>query len=533
MLNRNEYQALMRQDFLAFLERCFLELNGQQEFRPNWHHEILAERLEAVRLGTSHRMIVNVPPRYLKSIAVSVAFTAWMLGHNPTAQILCVSYGQDLADKHARDTRTIMSSDWYRELFPDTRLSPQRQAVSEFMTTKGGVRMATSVGGVLTGRGADIIVIDDPLKPEEAISDVQRRNVNEWYDHTLYSRLNSKENGSILIVMHRLHQDDLVGHVLDRETWEVLSFPAIAEIDQVMFAEAPYGRRRYVRKVGDVLHPQWESREALDQIRKTIGEYNFAGQYQQSPAPQGGGMIKAEWLLPYDASQLPGKFEQVIQSWDTANKANELSNYSVCTTWGVQGKHIYLLNVLRRRMNYPDLKRAVREQCALFTANVILIEDKASGTQLIQELTSEGMYGVTRYEPDADKVMRMHAQTGTIEAGFVHIPREAHWLAEYLHELVTFPKGKYDDQVDSTAQALDWITSTKREPNFIAFMRMELEKTEAQRNPTGTVRMRVPPMITEVHPVFGPPIPVPHDRIIEVDAKNVKSLMAAGYRLVT
>jgi len=171
----------------------------------------------------------------------------------------------------------------------------------------------------------------------------------------------------------------------------------------------------------------------------------------------GGGMVKAAWFKNYAANELPDKFDQVVQSWDTANKASELSDFSVCTTWGIRGKNLYLLHVMRRRMEYPELKRAVCEQCEAFAASVVLIEDKASGTQLIQELIEQGLHAVTRYQPQSDKVMRMHAQTAMIENGFVHLPKEAAWLAEYLHELTVFPKGKHDDQVDSTAQLLDWF----------------------------------------------------------------------------
>jgi len=195
----------------------------------------------------------------------------------------------------------------------------------------------------------------------------------------------------------------------------------------------------------------------LEQIRRTIGEYNFAGQYQQAPTPQGGGLVKAVWFRNYAPNERPGEFDRVVQSWDTANKASELSDFSVCTSWGIKGKDLYLLHVLRRRMEYPELKRAVRDQRDAFGASVVLIEDKASGTQLIQELIADGLHAVTRYQPQADKIMRMHAQTAMIENGFVHLPKEAAWLADYLHELTAFPKGKHDDQVDSTAQMLDWF----------------------------------------------------------------------------
>ena len=420
-LDLAEYEALLRADFAWFAARAFCELNPQTDFATNWHFLVIAAKLAAVREGKIRRLIVNVPPRYLKSHLASVTFPAWCLGHNPSLQIVCASYAQDLADKLARDCRRTITSDWYQRLFP-ARLAPRHQAVHEFETTQQGSRVATSVGGVLTGRGADIIVIDDPLKPEEALSQAQRRAANEWYDHTLYSRLNDKLSGAIVLIMHRLHEDDLAGHVLTQEPWEVVRLPAIADDDEVHQAETVFGGQSFRRKAGEILHPEREPPEMLAQLRRTIGEYNFAGQYQQAPSPLGGGMIKAAWFKSYAANERPEEFDHIVQSWDTANKASELSNFSVCTSWGVKGKDLYLLHVLRKRMEYPELKRAVCEQCQAFAANVVLIEDKASGTQLIQELIEQGLHAVTRYQPQSDKTMRMHAQTAMIENGFVHLP---------------------------------------------------------------------------------------------------------------
>jgi predicted phage terminase large subunit-like protein len=197
--------------------------------------------------------------------------------------------------------------------------------------------------------------------------------------------------------------------------------------------------------------------EVLEKVRQTVGEYNFAGQYQQEPAPRGGGMIKAEWFRSYKPGEQAACFDCIVQSWDTANKSAELNDYSVCTTWAQKNRRIYLLDVLRRRMDYPDLKRAVRQHAELFHPTNILIEDKASGTQLIQELIRDGVYGVTRYEPTMDKVMRLNSITNTIENGFVYLPTESNWRAAYVQELTTFPSGKHDDQADSTSQALDWL----------------------------------------------------------------------------
>src|SRR5499427_8155837 len=392
-LTRAEYEVLLRHDLVTFAGRCFQDLNPQTCLAVNWHLEVIAAKLMEVWEGKITRLIINLPPRHLKSLMASIAFPAWCLGHDPSAQILCVSYAQDLADKLARDCRGIMMSPWYRQLF-STRLAPHRQAVQEFITTRQGYRLSSSTGGVLTGRGADLSIIDDPLKPDEALSDAQRQGANEWFDHTLYSRLNDKRRGAIIIIMQRLHEDDLVGHVLAQEPWEVVSFPAIAETDEEHRIETIWGSQAFTRRQGDALHPDREPLEVLDRIRVTIGEYNFAGQYQQSPAPLGGGLVKTEWFKRYRENELPERFDRIVQSWDTANKATELSDFSVCTTWGVKAKHLFLLGLFRRRLDYPALKRAVREQQSLFNANEVLIEDKASGTQLIQELISENCHGV-------------------------------------------------------------------------------------------------------------------------------------------
>ena len=212
---------------------------------------------------------------------------------------------------------------------------------------------------MLTGRGADLIIIDDPLKPEQALSDPYREGANEWYDSTLYSRLNDKAKSAIILVMHRLHEDDLAGHVLAREDWEVLRFPAIAEADERHRIETLWGPRVFCRRQGEALFPAREPLAMLAEIRRTIGEYNFAGQYQQAPAPLGGGLVKPAWFRRYRAAELPDRFERVVQSWDTANTASELSDFSVCTSWGIAGRDIYLLGVLRRRMDYTELKRTV------------------------------------------------------------------------------------------------------------------------------------------------------------------------------
>ncbi|MCU1246996.1 MAG: Phage uncharacterized protein-like protein, partial [Edaphobacter sp.] len=282
--------------------------------------------------------------------------------------------------------------------------------------------------------------------------------------------------------MQRLHEDDLVGHVQELEEWKVLRFPAIAEEDEEYVVPTFFGYYRVQRLAGEALHPDREPIETLENLRRTQGEYNFAGQYQQSPAPLGGGLIKANWFQFFQWGEEPREFDLILQSWDTANKSNELSDYSVGTTWGKKDTELYLLDVFRFRLDYPDLKRAVYDYARQYEPRNVLIEDKASGTQLIQELRRDGMYGVTRYEPKMDKIMRLHSVTSTIENGFVYLPVEADWLADYLHELTTFPNGKYDDQSDSTSQALDWIRN-----RYPCYGLAKYYEQEMQRQYFGTV----------------------------------------------
>ena len=348
---------------------------------------------------------------------------------------------------------------WDYELFT-TRLAADKQAVSDFMTTEKGVRMATSVGGVLTGRGADIIILDDPLKPEDALSEAKREGVNKWFDSTLRSRLNSQSKGCIIVIMQRLHQDDLVGHILEQEKWEVLAFPAIAEADEQHGFQTALGPQVFKRQAGQALHPERASLEQLRTTQQQIGEYNFSSQYQQNPIPQGGAIVKAQWLMTYDELPPDEKIKYRLQSWDTAVKTKEMNDYSVCTSWIVDKQdRFYLVDVFKKKLDYPDLKRAIVDTAHRFKPNKILIEDKASGSSMIQDLRRDGLTKVEAYQPPAgqDKIMRLHTLTHILEGGKVLLPKQAPWLADYRMELLGFPGTKHDDQVDSTTQALDYL----------------------------------------------------------------------------
>jgi predicted phage terminase large subunit-like protein len=473
------YTDILRSDFTAFSHRSFRALNGDVPYLGNWHLDVMAAKLEDVRQGRVRRLVISLPPRHLKSHMVSIAWVAFMLGHDPSRQIICASYAQDLADKLARDCRAIMQAPFYKAIFK-TELSPDKNAVAEYATTAGGFRLSTSVGGVLTGRGADLIVIDDPLKAEEAYSDTRRSAVNEWFDTSLFSRLNDKEKGAIVIVMQRLHEDDLAGHVLQKEGWEALSFPAIAEDDECYDIETPYGPRTFRRATGALLHPARESETTLARMRAQMGAPAFLAQYQQAPCPRDGAMVKASWFPRYAPEDLPARFDLRVLSCDTANKASELSDFSALTVWGMKDGHFWLLSVLRRRMEYPELRRTIVDMAAQHACEAVLIEDRASGTQLIQDLRGQnGVPNIHACEPAGDKRMRLWAQTATMEQGLVHWPKEAPWLDAYVRELTSFPNSRHDDQVDSTTQALAWGTTKGKVDPFWAKLAEERRRREA------------------------------------------------------
>ena len=400
---RRYLEALLRQDFDAFLHRCFLTLNPGAAFQDNWHLRAISWHLEQVRLGKITRLIIEVPPRSLKSIAASVAFPAFLLGHDPTLRILSVSYSGDLGSKHAADTRALMSSPWYQALFPNTRISPLKNQESNYQTTRHGGRYATSIGGTLTGRGGDIMIIDDPLKPEDAMSEARREAANGWFGRTALSRLDDKMTGAIILIQQRVHMNDLAGHVRTLDDWTILSLPAIAEEE----AWIPIGDNRvHHRKVGDVLHPEREPLVVLERMRAALGSAVFSAQYQQCPVPEDGEIVKWGWFQRYD--QPPPRSQMAIyQSWDTASKPEEHCDYSVCTTWGVVGDALYLLDVHRARYDFPGLKRAVIAEARNAQAGHVIIEDKGSGTSLIQQLRAERPPGVPypiAFTPKDDKI---------------------------------------------------------------------------------------------------------------------------------
>ncbi len=311
---------------------------------------------------------------------------------------------------------------------------------------------AEAVGGTLTGRGGDIIIVDDPLKPDDAFSETRRSGANQWFTNTLLSRLDDKRTGAIVVVMQRIHMDDMTGFLTGQsDEWEILNLPAIAESDEAIPC---WGGEPYFRKSGDVLSPEREPLYVLEALKTQIGSDAFSAQYQQMPVPPGGAMIKRHWIVRY--KDLPPASERLLtlQSWDTANKGGPQNDWSVCTTWVAARKmRWYLVDVWRERVDYPALKSIVETHAQQWKARRVLVEDTGAGTMLVQELRAR-VSGIISVKPERDKASRMAVASAKFEAGQVLLPERAPWLADLESELFAFPGARHDDQCDSISQAL-------------------------------------------------------------------------------
>lgn len=450
---RRVLHALLRTNFAAFAMRVFQHLEPGTQLLPNWHHDALAYELDRVRTGEEKRLVINLPPRTAKTIYTSVALCAFIHGRDPTAKIACLSYSSELSGKLMRLYRSVIQSDWYRALFPLTRIA-DKNTESEVELTAGGFRLAWSMTGTITGRGADLIIVDDPIKAEDAFSDTIRAGVNDTFDSTVLSRLDDKRNGRIIVAMQRFHLEDLSGHVIDKGGWRVLSLAAIATNDEHI-AVGP--GQFHFRRAGELLHPEREPLETLQRMKADVGEMRFSAQYQQAPVPLEGNLIKWAWFETDDHEPDRSK-GRIIQSWDTAGDVGAANAYSVCLTFLRIGNHHHLLHVLREKLDYPALKRLAIEHAQRWGARTLLIEKAALGAALIQDLraTPKAPQPIS-IKPEGDKVTRMAAAAALIEARSVFIPKSADWLDAFKLELLQFPHGAYMDQVDALSQYLNWV----------------------------------------------------------------------------
>lgn len=445
---------ILANNLSAYIQKTFNSLNPTTAYLHNWHIDAIADYLDACEEGSIKRLIINMPPRFMKSIAVSIAWTSYLLGRDATRKIIVASYASSLAETLSVQTRNILSEEWYKNTFENTRIAKGENKKMWFTTEERGHRYATSVGATVTGFGGDYLILDDPLKPDEAVSDTMRRKCNDWITSTFLSRANDPKNHCLVLVMQRLHEDDPSGLMLDLENdigdFEQLILPA--EFEKKTIIQTP--SNIYVKEKGDFLHEKRFGLKEAEEKNKLMGSYAYAGQYLQKPAPIGGGIIKRKWFKLFD--QRPFKFDYIVHSWDTALKANAGSDYSVCTIWGIKEDGYYLIDLLRAKLEYPDLKKKSLFLSSRDNPDYILIEDKASGQSLIQDLRVTTKLNIIAINPHKDKISRASSVTPDIEGGNIFLDQNAYWLTGFFDECDLFPNGKHDDQIDSMSQFLNW-----------------------------------------------------------------------------
>ncbi len=457
--------ALLRKDFSSFIGKVFNTINPGEEYHSNWHIDLIADYLEVVRAGKIKRLIINMPPRALKSVCINVAWPAWLLAQKPSTRIMTASYSSVLSIKHSLDCRLVVNSNWYKQLFPKTILSRKHNQKSKFLTTENGFRFATSVGGSATGEGGDILIIDDPHNPTQINSLKMRNRAIDWFEQTFVTRLNNKDKGAIVLVMQRLHADDLSAHLLSSGGWELLKIPAIASEDIIYkIGNNNIGQKEYKFVKGELLNRTRDKIEFLNNIEQEVGTRNYAAQFLQEPLPSGFNLLKLEDITFYE--QIPDKFDYYIQSWDTAIKVSEKADYSVGTCWGIVDNKYYLLALIRKKMSYPDLKKEIEKFNNRFNPKHLLIEDKASGQSIIQDLKLSGYNNIKAIKPKLDKVTRFAAITPIFQSGNALLPKKTIYNRELLRELTNFPNTKNDDIVDSVSQFLNFSKSIKSKTNI-------------------------------------------------------------------
>ena len=413
------------------------------------HIKLLASKLEAVERGEIKRLAIFMPPRHGKSILTSEFFPAWFMGRNPDKYIICSTYAQDLADDFGRKVRNQLQAENYSNIFSDTKLATDSASVRRFHTTRGGVYYAVGAGSAITGRGAHLLLIDDPIKGrEEADSQAMRKNLLDWYRSTAYTRL--MPNGSVILIQTRWHEDDLAGWVLKEtghEGWDVVEFPAILNSTTAEMLGLEEG------------DPLWEDAypiERLEEIKKTVGTREWTSLYNQTPSIEEGNVIKRWWWKYWSKEKMPN-IEYVIQSWDTAYTASSTSDYSACTTWGVfngqGGFNVFLLDSFRERLTFPELKNAAIHLYNEMQPDQVLVEAKASGLSLVQELMRTGI-PITPFNPKRmDKLARVHSVAPLFESGRIWCP-DTDESEAVVSQAAAFPNTKNDDLVDSMTQAL-------------------------------------------------------------------------------
>lgn len=451
-------EALARQRLFPMLMMAFSMLHPDEPpLHPSWYLRAMCWWLERVSRYEQLRSMIWLQPRALKSITVAIVFPCWLLGREPGLKIMVATYGESLARDHDELRRQILESDWYRRIFPGTKIASRGNRQFKITTTRNGYIMAITVGGAVTGRGADFIILDDCMKADDQHSEAIRESVKRWYSATLSTRRNNKTRAPIISIQQRLHEDDLPAQLLDKG-YACLKLPAIAEDDQAI--EIGPGIT-YRWKRGELLDPIRFPKEVLEAERLNLGPQDYAAQYLQNPVAPGGNLIKMEQFRRFEQPIPRQRFDRVLQSWDPAASELPTADWSVCTTWGLLAGRAFLLDIYRRRVDFPGLKRAVIAQREIWKADHVVIENTSNGMPLCQQLRSEGPFRPVSWPPAGirllDKVDRLIAQTGQIEEGRVWLPASLEGLDTFLSELRAFPDSKKKDQVDSLTQMLEFL----------------------------------------------------------------------------
>jgi len=453
LLERRE----QRKHLSAFVAKTFALVDPGAAFKHNWHIDLISEYLEACFEHEILNLVINMPPRFMKSICGSVAFPAWMLGRRPSEQILCGSYSGKLSIKHSVDCRAVMESPWYGSLFPETVIASDQNEKTKYQTTKRGHRIATSVGGTATGEGGNYLIMDDPLNPKQAASDTERTGANEWLDQSWANRKNDPKTACEILIMQRLHSHDATGHMLEKVEGDIVHLVIPQEAEMRTTVVFPRSGRVLVREEGDLLHEERVGPDEIASMKRRYGSYGYAAQQQQRPAPKGGGIIKLEWFRRYTTPPAASKIQMLRISIDTASKEKEINDPSAAGVWAETDEGHFLLEMWKDRLGYPALKRRVKNLCLKWAPNELLIEDKSSGQSLIQDLNDDKEFKtpVIPMEPGKDgKVVRASVESPSIEAGLVWLPESAPWLHDFEQEILNFPNGEHDDQIDQLTQYL-------------------------------------------------------------------------------
>jgi len=488
---RRVLRAALATDLVAFLERAFREIERGKTLLLHPYVEFLCAELMRVAAGDERRLILNLPPRHLKSILASIVFPAFLLGRDPRLRIAVVSHSQSLARSLASPCHRTVSSDWYQEVFPQTRLRADRNSAIDFETTAGGGRYAASFDTGITGRGFDLIVVDDPLSAHDARSAVERERVKETYHGMIASRLDDPARGAIIVVHQRLHEDDLSGHLLAKGGWRHHKLPLVAE-EKTTY---PIGAHSWVRSPGDVLLPELFTEEAIRRLRAEQGEAIYSTQYQQNPSATEGDLIKRDHIRMFQ--ELPPGARQITLSLDTATKTSEASSFSVCLVIASDDKRHYVVDVFRARVDPVDLREAVLRLIAQYKPHKILIEDASSGVSLQAMLKEKNHPAELLPTRGQSKEERLESVLHYFVEGRVFIKESEPWSEELASEWMRFPVGRHDDQVDAMSQYLAWRQENPPRQFYIAkggtSEDRAAEKIFGSPPPKGMNPMRVPP----------------------------------------